>query len=155
LCRSHEVPLIVNDHLELAVEIDADGLHVGRDDTPIKKVRNQLGYNKIIGVSCYGNLDLALQAEKESADYVAFGAFFPSLTKPDAVAASADLLEQAQKKIAVPMVAIGGIRLTNARTVIQRGCTAIAVCNDLFHTEDIKAKAAQYAQLFAGTASRI
>jgi thiamine-phosphate pyrophosphorylase len=154
LCRRHEVPLIINDHLELAMEIDADGLHVGREDTPIKKVRNQLGYDKIVGVSCYSNLDLALQAEKEGADYVAFGAFFPSLTKPDAVAVSAGLLEQAQKKIAVPMVAIGGIRLTNARTIIQKGCAAIAVCNDLFH-EDIKAKAAQYAQLFAETASRI
>ncbi len=155
LCRKHEVPLVINDHLDLAMEIDADGLHVGRDDASIKKVRDQLGYNKIIGASCYNNLDLALQAERESADYVAFGAFFSSLTKPAAVAVSVDLIEQAKKKIAVPIVAIGGIRLTNASTVIQSGCAAIAVCNDLFHTENIKAKAARYAQLFAGTASHI
>lgn len=154
LCREHEVPLIINDYLDLAMEIDADGLHVGRDDASVKKVRDQLGYNKIVGVSCYNNLDLALQAEKESADYVAFGAFFSSLTKPAAVAVSVDLVEQAKKKIGVPIVGIGGIRLTNARTVIQSGCTAIAVCNDLFHSENSKVKAAQYAQLFV-EASRI
>ena len=149
LCREYKVPLIINDHLDLVLEIDADGLHVGRDDASITKARNQLGWNKIVGASCYDNLDLALQAEKEGADYVAFGAFFPSLTKPAAVAVSMNLIEQAKKKLAVPMVGIGGIQLSNAKAVIESGCTAIAVCNDLFHAENIKEKAAQYAQLFA------
>lgn len=149
LCREYKVPLIINDHLDLAFEIDADGLHVGRDDASITKARNRLGWNKIVGASCYDNLDLALQAEKVGADYVAFGAFFPSLTKPAAVAVSMNLIEQAKKKIAVPIIGIGGIRLNNARTVIDSGCAAIAVCNDLFHTDNIKAKAAQYARLFA------
>lgn len=149
LCKEYKVPLIINDHLDLTLEIDADGLHVGRDDVSIATARDQLGWNKIVGASCYDNPDLALQAEKEGADYVAFGAFFPSLTKPAAVAVSMDLIEQIKKRIAVPVVGIGGIRLSNARTIIDSGCTAIAVCNDLFHTDNIKEKAVQYARLFA------
>ena len=151
LCREYEVPLIINDHLDLAIEIDADGLHVGRDDVSITQAKNQLGCNKIVGASCYNNLDLALQAEKEGADYVAFGAFFPSLTKPNAFSVPANLVNQAKKRVSVPIVGIGGIKLTNARAVIQAGCAAIAVCNDLFHIENIKATAAQYSQLFAET----
>lgn len=151
LCREHGVPLIINDYLDLVIEIDADGLHVGQQDASILKVRNQLGCNKIVGASCYNNLDLALQAEKEGADYVAFGAFFPSLTKPNTVSVTMNLIGEAKNKITVPIVGIGGIRLTNAKKVIQSGCAAVAVCNDLFQSENIKVKAAQYAQLFAET----
>ncbi|MEK6595245.1 MAG: thiamine phosphate synthase, partial [Pseudomonadota bacterium] len=83
LCREYGIPLIINDHLDLAIEIDADGLHVGQDDMSVTKARNQFGQDKIIGASCYNNLNLAVQAEKEGADYVAFGTFFSSLTKPN------------------------------------------------------------------------
>ena len=148
LCREYQVPLIINDHFDLAIEVDADGLHVGQDDVSVAKARNRLGWNKIIGVSCYNNLELALQAEKEGADYVAFGAFFSSLTKPNALSVPADLVNQAKKKVSVPIVGIGGIKLTNAKTVIQAGCAAIAVCNDLFQTENIKVTATQFSQLF-------
>ena len=151
LCRKYKIDLIINDHLDLAIEIDADGLHVGQDDVSVTNARNQLGCHKIVGTSCYNNLDLALQAEKEGADYVAFGAFFPSLTKLNTISVSMSLVSQARKKLSIPIVGIGGIKLTNARTVIQSGCAAIAVCNDLFHTENIKATAAQYSQLFAET----
>lgn len=151
LCREYGVPLIINDYLDLAIEIDADGLHVGQQDASIAKARDQLGYNKIIGASCYNNLDLAIQAEKESADYVAFGAFFPSLTKPNTVSVTMNLIGEAKKRIAAPIVGIGGIRLTNAKMVIRSGCAAIAVCSDLFQSADIKVKAAHYAQLFAET----
>jgi len=151
LCREYEIPLIINDYLDLAIEIDADGLHVGQHDASILKTRDQLGCNKIIGASCYNNLGLAIQAEKESADYVAFGAFFPSLTKPNTVSVTMNLIGEAKNKLMVPIVGIGGIRLTNAKKVIQSGCVAIAVCNDLFQSGNIKAKAAHYAQLFAET----
>ncbi|WP_292993494.1 thiamine phosphate synthase [Nitrosomonas sp.] len=151
LCRAYRVPLIINDYLDLVIEIDADGLHVGQQDASLLHVRNQLGCNKIVGASCYNNLDLALQAEKEGADYVAFGAFFPSLTKPNTVSVTVNLIGETKQKITIPIVGIGGIRLTNAREVIQSGCAAIAVCNDLFQSENIKVKAAQYAQLFAET----
>lgn len=155
LCREYGIPLIINDHLDLAIEIDADGLHVGQDDISVTKARNQFGQDKIIGASCYNNLDLAVQAEKEGADYVAFGAFFSSLTKPNTISVTMDLVDQAKKKISLPIVAIGGIKLANARTVIQGGCAAVAVCNDLFHTENIKATATQYSQLFAENNQRI
>lgn len=155
LCREYGIPLIINDHLDLAIEIDADGLHVGQDDISVTKARNQFGQDKIIGASCYNNLNLAVQAEKEGADYVAFGAFFSSLTKPNTISVTMDLVDQAKKKISLPIVAIGGIKLANARTVIQGGCAAVAVCNDLFHTENIKATATQYSQLFAENNQRI
>ena len=155
LCREYETPLIINDHLDLASEIDADGLHTGQNDVSITKARNQLGQNRIVGASCYNNLDLAIQAEKNGADYVAFGAFFSSSTKSDTVSVSMNLVNQAKQKISVPIVGIGGIKLTNARMVIQSGCVAIAVCYDLFHTENIKATAVKYSQLFAETIERI
>lgn len=155
LCREYGIPLIINDHLDLAIEIDADGLHVGQDDISVTQARNQFGQDKIIGASCYNNLDLAVQAEKEGADYVAFGAFFSSLTKPNTISVTMDLVDQAKKRISLPIVAIGGIKLANARTVIQGGCAAVAVCNDLFHTENIKATAIQYSQLFAENNQRI
>lgn len=149
LCREHRVPLIINDHIELAVALNADGVHLGRDDVSITEARRKLGQGKIIGASCYNHLELALQAQALGSDYVAFGAFFPSVTKMDTVPVSASLIGQAKQKITIPLVGIGGIRLTNAAAVIQSGCDAIAVCNDLFATENIAAQAEQYARLFA------
>ena len=149
LCREYKVPLIINDHVELAVALDADGVHVGRDDGSIGDARRQLGQDKIVGASCYNNLDLALRAEESGADYVAFGAFFPSQTKTDTVAVTTDWVDQAKQKVTVPVVGIGGIRLANAATVIKSGCDVIAVCNDLFATENTAAQAKQYACLFA------
>ena len=148
LCREYQIPLIINDHIELAAALDADGVHVGRCDISISEARRQLGQDKIVGASCYNNLNLAFWAEESGADYVAFGAFFPSLTKTDTVPVSTQLIDQAKQKITVPVVGIGGIRLTNAATVIQSGCDAIAVCNDLFATKNVEARAKQYARLF-------
>ena len=145
------MPVIINDQLDLAIESDADGLHLGQQDASLLNVRNQLGCNKIIGASCYNNLDLALQAEKEGADYVAFGAFFPSLTKPNTVSITVNLICEAKKKITIPIVVIGGIRFDNFRKVTQSVCAAIALCNVLLQSENIKVKAAHYAQLFAET----
>ena len=151
LCREYNALLIINDHLEIAIEIDADGVHVGKNDVSVSTAKNQLGQNKIVGTSCYNQLDLAMQAQKDGADYIAFGAFFSSLTKPNAVSVSISLVNQAQKALSIPIVGIGGIQLTNARTVIQSGCAAIAVCHDLFQAENIKATAEHYVQLFAET----
>ncbi|MDE2387620.1 MAG: thiamine phosphate synthase [Betaproteobacteria bacterium] len=148
LCREYKVPLIINDHIELAAALDADGVHVGRDDGSIGDARKQLGQDKIVGASCYNDLGRALQAQALGSDYVAFGAFFPSLTKTDTVSASKKLVGQAKQKMTVPVVGIGGIRLANAVTVIQSGCDAIAICNDLFTAENIQVRARQYARLF-------
>ncbi|MDN5936923.1 MAG: thiamine phosphate synthase, partial [Nitrosospira sp.] len=121
LSRKFNVPLIVNDHPDLAVEIGAHGVHLGREDASIAEARRKLGPGKIIGVSCYDRLALAEEAERQGADYVAFGAFFASVTKPGAAAASIDLLLHAKRKLRIPVVVIGGITSTNAMKLINAG----------------------------------
>lgn len=148
LCRKYGVPLIVNDHLRLAALTDADGVHLGKEDGSIEEARIILGPKKIIGVSCYDNLERALEAEKAGADYVAFGCFFRSLTKPGAQPAPLSLLDEALRKLKIPVVAIGGITLENAPQLIERGVDAIAVLSDLFHSADVKLRAQQFADLF-------
>jgi thiamine-phosphate pyrophosphorylase len=148
LCRQYGVPLIINDSLRLADLVDADGVHIGRDDGAIRESRLILGADKIIGVSCYQSIELAVNAQAAGADYVAFGSFFPSLTKPDAPLAEMALLQQATHQIHIPIVAIGGIALDNAGSLIDAGADAIAVISALFESEDIATKARQFADLF-------
>ena len=148
LCRSFNVPLIINDHLDLCAQIDADGLHLGATDCDLGAARRLLGEHKILGASCYNRLDLAVQAETAGASYVAFGACFNSNTKPDAVNASSSLFAEAKHKIKIPLVAIGGITLQNASQVIQAGASAIAVLDALFNAEDVEAASQQFARLF-------
>ncbi len=135
LCKRHNVCFIINDDPELAKAVNADGVHVGRDDGKIADARKQLGQQAIIGVSCYNRLENAQNAIVQGADYVAFGRFFPSKTKPDAMQADLQLLEVANQSLNVPIVAIGGIKQDNAQELIKRGADAIAVINDLFHDE--------------------
>lgn len=149
LCHAFDVPLIINDSLRLADLCDADGLHLGREDGSLRQARIVLGAGKVIGVSCYNNLELAVQAEKEGADYVAFGSFFPSITKPGAVAAPLSLLNEAKSRLSVPLVAIGGISLDNAASLVNAGADAIAVISGLFDAPDIQSVAQQYSQLFS------
>lgn len=149
LCREFDVPFIVNDHLDLALEIGADGLHLGRNDISVKEARRTLGNNKIIGASCYNQIELAARAEDQGADYVAFGAFFNSTTKPDAVTASVELLGLAKLKLRKPIVTIGGITLLNANMLIERGGDAIAVSNALFGAQDIQVTAKSFSRLFS------
>jgi thiamine-phosphate pyrophosphorylase len=153
LCRAFDVPLIVNDSLRLADLSGADGVHLGREDGSVRQARIVLGAEKMIGVSCYNNLERALAAEAEGADYVAFGSFFPSATKPGAVAAPLELLRQAGKVLHVPIVAIGGITPENAPALIEAGAAAVAVISGLFDAPDIELAARQYSQLFSRPAS--
>lgn len=148
LCSEYRVPLIINDHIDLVIAVDADGVHVGQEDAGVVEARKRLGENKIVGASCYNNLERAQRAEQDGADYVAFGAFFSSLTKSNTVPVSKHLAGQAKQKISVPIVGIGGIRLVNARQVITSGCAAIAVCADLFLSDNITMQAEQFTQLF-------
>lgn len=148
LCRKYQAMFIINDHVDLAIAVDADGVHLGQDDGCISDVRKKLGAEKIIGVSCYNQLNLAVDAAQQGADYIAFGAFFASLTKPDAVTASTDLLRKAKQKLNVPIVIIGGITLTNAAALIDLGGDAIAVSNALYGTQDIQSAAKAFSQLF-------
>ena len=148
LCRSFNVPLIINDHLDLCATIDADGLHLGATDCDIGAARRLLGSDKIIGASCYNQFDLALVAQQAGANYVAFGACFASSTKPNAPLASLDLFTRAKKELSVPAVAIGGITLHNAVQVLDVGAVAIAVVNALFTADDVKSTTQQFSQLF-------
>jgi thiamine-phosphate pyrophosphorylase len=148
LCHQFNVPLIINDSLRLADLVGADGVHIGRDDGVMREARLILGPDKIIGVSCYQSIELALKAQAAGADYVAFGSFFPSATKPDAPLAEMALLQQATQQIHIPIVAIGGIALDNASSLIDAGADAIAVISALFESEDVAVTARQFADLF-------
>jgi thiamine-phosphate pyrophosphorylase len=109
------VPLIVNDDPRLAAEVEADGVHLGRDDRGLRPARKLLGPSAIIGVSCYDRLERARVAQAEGADYLAFGRFFPSHSKPGAVPAGIELLRAAHREFYLPLVAIGGITPENGR----------------------------------------
>jgi thiamine-phosphate pyrophosphorylase len=148
LCHRFDVPLIVNDDLRLADLCDADGVHLGRDDGSIREARIILGKGKFIGASCYQSLDLAQAAQAAGADYVAFGSFFASPTKPAAPRASLDLLRSAAPLIQVPLVAIGGITLANAPALLDAGADSLAVLSALFDTPDIRTAARSLNHLF-------
>lgn len=147
LCRRYHVPLIINDDLRLADLTDADGVHLGQEDASLREARLILGPEKIIGASCYQSLDLAQQAAAAGADYVAFGSFYPSPTKPQAARASLQLLHEAGR-LSVPVVAIGGITLENALPLIEAGADAIAVITALFEVPDIEKAAKAFNCLF-------
>lgn len=149
LCLASGASLIINDNVELAQQINAAGVHLGRDDMSVIEARRRLGTNKIIGVSCYNQMALAEAAIASGADYIAFGAFFPSRIKPDAVRAELALIAEAKKKFNIPIVAIGGISLQNAPQLIAAGADAVAVISDLFNAPNITAQASAFQQLFS------
>lgn len=148
LCRSFNVPLIINDHLDLCAKIDADGLHLGATDCDLGAARRLLGTHKILGASCYNQLNLAVKAEQAGANYVAFGACFSSATKPNAPVISLNVFTEAKQKIAIPAVAIGGITLENASSVISAGADVLAVVGALFSATDITKTSQQLAHLY-------
>lgn len=148
LCRDFDALFIINDDVELAREVGAHGVHLGKDDHKLQSARQYLGEPAIIGISCYNQLSLALQAQQQGADYVAFGRFFPSKSKPDAVQAEISLLAEARSQLQLPIVAIGGITVDNGAQLIQHGADALAVINALFDVDDSEAEARQLAALF-------
>ena len=137
LCRRYSTPLIINDDLALALSIDADGVHLGQSDGSLTEARRQLGVDKILGVTCHASLELAQQAQDAGADYLAFGRFFPSATKPDAPAAPLELIGKARIQLQRPLVVIGGIDAHNAPLVKIQGADMIAVINSLFASDDV------------------
>lgn len=145
LAKSFKVPLIVNDDVELALELGAQGVHLGRDDGDLRAARRRLA-GGILGASCYNESERARRAIDAGADYVAFGSVFASSTKPQAVRAPLALFAI---ELGVPLCAIGGITLENAPQAIAAGADLLAVLSDLFDAPDITARAAQYRRLFA------
>jgi len=149
LTRAHGALLIINDDLDLCLEVNADGVHLGQEDTSLIQARQQLGRNKIIGATCHGSEELARKALDEGANYLAFGRFFPSRTKPDALPADLSSLRPFLTRCPVPTVAIGGITLNNAPQLVDAGFSMLAVINDLFDRNDTEHHCQQYAALFS------
>ncbi len=147
LARQQHALFIVNDSMELALQTDADGVHLGRDDGDVAATRSRLP-NRLIGVSCYDSLERADAAVAAGADYVAFGAAYPSASKPAAVRAPLSLYREARRRLPVPIVAIGGIDPANAGALIEAGVDAVAVISALFDADDITATARCFAGLF-------
>ncbi len=148
LCREHRAILIINDDLELCRRCDAHGVHLGRGDMPLETARKLLGRDKIIGVSCYDDLQRGHHAASQGADYLAFGAIYPSSTKPAAANASLALLRQAKSELDPPVVAIGGITPENAGQAIQAGADMVAMIQGLFGQENIRHAAQKTTRLF-------
>jgi thiamine-phosphate pyrophosphorylase len=147
-CRRRGVPLIVNDSIELAARIGADGVHLGRDDGTVGEARRVLGIGRIVGASSYDRLDLALQAEAAGADYVAFGSFFPSSLKPGAPRPPFELLVRARASLRIPVVAIGGITPARARLLIKAGAHMVAVISAIFSASDVGLAAREFQRCF-------
>jgi len=148
LCQKYHRIFIINDDIALAKAVNADGVHLGQTDEAIHTAREQLGNEKIIGVTCHSDLNAAKEAQSQGADYIAFGRFYPSQTKPSAPPAKIDILHQAQSRLQRPIVAIGGITIENAATLITAGADMLAVIHAVFGQENIKQSAQNLSQLF-------
>ena len=140
LCDQYDALCIINDDIELARAVSADGVHIGKEDTALKTAREKLGDDAIIGVSCYNQLSLAIEAEKNSADYVAFGAMFSSSTKPAAVVCGPEIIGSAKQLLSIPVCTIGGINEGNIQQVVTAGADMAAVISDIFAADDIRDK---------------
>ena len=149
-CHAGNVPLIVNDDIELAAAIGADGVHLGKDDADIVLARHRIGVNCIVGISCYDSIDRALQAERLGASYAAFGRFFASGTKPLASLAKLETLKLAKQKLTIPIVAIGGILPETGKLLIDAGADFLAVVGSLYG-RDTEQSAKMFNSLFEQT----
>ena len=150
LCRRYSACFIVNDDLALALAVDADGVHLGADDGDLTTARQALGPRKLLGVSCYADFALAGAAVAAGADYVAFGAVYPSPTKPHAQRAPLSLFGRCRDELGVPACAIGGITLDTAPALVAAGADLLAVITDLFAAPDIESRARNFQHLFTG-----
>src|SRR3990167_2062379 len=148
LTARHDALLIINDDAELCRAVQADGVHLGQDDMTLVQARDLLGPDFIIGATCHGSVELAEQALRDGADYLAFGRFFASSTKPDALPADLALVGAFVRRCPLPTVAIGGITLNNAAPLLEAGFTMLAVVNDVFGQTDIEKRCRHYSQLF-------
>lgn len=148
LCATRGIPLLINDDLDLAIAVDADGVHLGRDDAALAVARARLSPDALIGISCYDRFERAEMARDAGADYVAFGSFFPSPTKPNAVRATPALLRRAVRELHLPTVAIGGVSPENGASLVRAGADMLAVISALFSSADVAASARAFASCF-------
>lgn len=149
LARKYGVPFIVNDFIELCQELDADGVHVGGTDISVAQARARLGKQKLVGASCYGDLQLARQAQAEGASYMAFGGFYPSLVKQYPVTTDPDIVRLAKREIALPCVVIGGMTPENAAPLAARGADLVAAISSVYLADDVTISVQEFNKLFA------
>ena len=149
LCQNYQAWFIINDDIQLAKQVKADGVHIGKNDDDIIFARQELGENAIIGVSCYNSLERAKTMQALGANYVAFGRFFSSKTKPNAPQADLATLVTAKSQLQIPIIAIGGITLENAKQPIKAGADSVAVIQDVFARKDIQTQCQAYQHLFS------
>ncbi|GGC80002.1 thiamine phosphate synthase [Undibacterium terreum] len=149
LCRHYQRTFIINDHVNLCLELDADGVHVGGTDASVAEVRMRLGKEKIVGASCYGDMQLARLARDTEASYVAFGGFYPSRVKKYAVTTPHSIIGQAKSEIPLPNVVIGGMTVDNAAPLVAAGADMVAAISSVYMAQDTQAAAAAFAALFA------
>lgn len=149
LTRRHNVPLIINDHIEIARDIGAEGVHLGLDDAPVTEARSVLGKGAIIGVSCYNSIERGVEAAAEGADYLAFGTPFFTPTKPKRQPTSLETLKEARRTLpGIPIFAIGGITPENAASVLETGVDGIAVITSVFSSSDPEMVSRQLSAFF-------
>jgi thiamine-phosphate pyrophosphorylase len=148
LCRRHGTPLVINDHLDLCQALDADGVHLGHTDQGIADARALLGRDKIVGASCYGELDLARAAQAAGASYVAFGGFYPSPVKKYTFVTPPERLDQARAEVTLPIVVIGGMTPANAAPLVARGADMAAAITSVYGADDPGAAARAFGALF-------
>lgn len=149
LCHSYARPLVINDFVDLCLAIDADGVHVGGTDAAVAEVRAALGPDKIVGASCYGDLQLAHQAHAAGASYVAFGGFYPSRVKKYPVTTAPAIIGQSHADIPLPVVVIGGMTVENAAPLVAAGADMVAAISSVYLAADPQAVARRFAGLFA------
>ena len=148
LARKYGVPFIVNDFIDLCEELDADGVHVGGTDISVAQARARLGKQKWVGASCYGDLQLARQAQLGGASYMAFGGFYPSLVKQYPVTTDPDIVLQAKREIALPCVVIGGMTPENAAPLAARGADLVAAISSVYLADDVTISVREFNKLF-------
>lgn len=149
VCKRYGKPFIINDFVDLAIELDADGVHVGESDEAVAAVRAKVGPNKIVGASCYGDMNLVRKAHAAGASYIAFGGFYPSRIKKYPVTTELDIVKQMKKEIPeLPSVAIGGITLENAVPLVKRGVDMISVISSVYFADDPEAAARAFAKMY-------
>lgn len=149
LCQQQNVPLIINDSAELALACKAAGVHLGQSDGSLSQARNLLGTQAIIGITCHHQLELAIQAQQAGADYVAFGRFFNSKTKPGSPLATIDLVRAAKNRLTLPIVAIGGLSEANCPPLINQDIDYIALIDEVFSAANINKKCLSLNRLFS------
>jgi len=148
LCRQHNVPFIVNDHIDLCIELDADGIHVGGTDASVAVVRTLIGKDKILGASCYCDFALAEQAQIAGASYVAFGGFYPSRVKKYEVSTPASIVSKAKSQLTLPVCVIGGMTPDNAKPLVKEGADMVAAISSVYSADDIATAVREFAALF-------